>query len=79
MKGNGLTDTAAGTGDNNNFVCTIIHDLISLLCDSKIKGREELKNNDDFFNFRLEYIVYIEWNDIRLKLNGVQGKVSISF
>jgi hypothetical protein len=40
MEGNGLTNTAAGTGDNNNLVCTIIHDLISLLSDAKNKRQE---------------------------------------
>jgi hypothetical protein len=50
MEGNGLTNTAAGTGDNNNFVCTIIHDLISLLSDAKNKRQRGLMNNDKFFN-----------------------------
>ncbi|GHS73369.1 hypothetical protein EKTHUN627_41680 [Enterobacter kobei] len=51
MEGNGLANTAAGTGDDNNVVSTIIHDLISLLSDAKkIKCREALMNNDKFIN-----------------------------
>ena len=37
VNGNGLTDAAAGAGDNDNVVCTVIHDLISLLSNAKNK------------------------------------------
>jgi len=42
MEGNRLTNTAAGTGNDNNLVCTIIHDLISLLSDAKNKRQRSI-------------------------------------